>query len=186
MWLDLEAFPSSCILCLSWKWLDTMFTIPHVPCFPCKRVRSLMVGAHWGPMVTPGISPQFRGSCSSWVQPVMCVKSTKMGICSGILLFWVKIGKVLQFRLLNIWLILIRDCVIRICCPIYWVCLTQCVRSRAVPLLCVKCSWTGWMELWAFWSSGKCALNLGLQQVCLMKKWYCSLKNMSVHFLWAA
>lgn len=62
----------------------------HVPCFPCTRTRTLIVGVHWGHMVTPAIFPLSRGSCSSWVQPVMCVKSTQMGICIGILLLWVK------------------------------------------------------------------------------------------------
>lgn len=84
--LDLVAFPGSCIQCLSWKWLDTVFTIPHVQCFPCRRARTLMVDAHWRPVVIPGIFPQSRGSCTSWVQPMTCLKSTK----TGILLLWVK------------------------------------------------------------------------------------------------
>lgn len=49
-------------------------------------------------LVTPGIFPQSRGSCSSWVQPMMCLKSTKMGICIEILRLWVNDRKSLVIQ----------------------------------------------------------------------------------------
>lgn len=108
---------------------------------------------HWGPTVTPGVFPQFRGSCSSWVQPMMCVKSTKTGICIGILLLWIKdrrsLANQIFLHFINPDQRLYRSYLLShlLCVSDPW----GYVTSRAVPLLWGKCSWTGWMELSASW-----------------------------------